>query len=255
MSEMERTPKDEQIDEDGKRFNQQINFYIMRYMWQVIRKRSSGGTIYLELETSRGRYTRIVDGENVHINKEELERWPRMTGLPKEVFTGDIRIECAQYERPGGPKTVTTEEWKELFDLRKKRYKAHINEAETSKTEVEEFEASKEAHSKAKNAYADKEKRIQQILRSAKRPDDNYKEFSKLHYWLDQRKPAPAKLPSDSVKTATKALNALTFRRLNDCELGQLQRLARVLSEKAKLAKTIWDYKNRVVEEQKKREG
>ncbi len=257
MSEIEHTPEVERVDEDSKKFNRQINFYIMRYMWQVIRGRSPSGknaTIYAELDTSRGRYTRIVDGENIRISKNELDTWVKKTGLPGGVFTGDIRIECVQYvteRKQVVPKTVTPQEWNELFSLRKKRKKAYDYKETTNKTDDEDVKISEEAHSKAKNAYADKEKELQLRLRCAKRLDTDHKEFSKLCYWLKHLEAAPAKLQDEDVRTVTKALKSLTFRKLDDCELGPLEILMKALQEKAKLAKTIFDYKNKAIEEGK----
>ena len=45
--------------------NMQINYFVMRYMWQLIRGRSKTETIYNEFDMSRVRYTRILNAENV----------------------------------------------------------------------------------------------------------------------------------------------------------------------------------------------
>lgn len=253
MSEIENTPEVERVSEGDKKLNRQINFYIMRYMWQVIRGRSPAGkgdSIYMELDTSRERYTRIIDGENVRISDADLDKWTKRTGLSGGVFSGDIRIKYASHGETVSANT--TQGWKELFALRAERENAYglILKAKARKQPAED---SKEAHSKAKKAYADKEKEIQNRLKTAKRRDSDHEEFSKLCYWLTHLEAAPAKIQDEDVRVVIKALNSLTFRKLDDCELNLLKGLILTLQNTQKLAKPIYDYKSKVKEEEEKR--
>lgn len=57
-----------QIQKEAVRLNQQINFLVMRYMWQRYKGRAKKNTkynrtIYDVLGISRERYTRVLDGQ------------------------------------------------------------------------------------------------------------------------------------------------------------------------------------------------
>lgn len=226
---------------EQKQLNMKINYYIMRYMWRVIRGRKSEETIHDFLDTSRDRYTRIINTGKARISKEEKAKWHKRTGLPETVFSGDIRIECAKYEKQDGqsiPRTITTEEWKKLFSLREKRREAHENIGDNSDKQY------KAAYEKSKKKYTQVEKTIQDILVGATRRDSNYLEFFQLCYWLKHVEPAPAKFPDEDVKPIIEALSLLTFRKLDECELDLLEPLYKELSQKAKLAKTVFEYKS-----------
>lgn len=76
---------------DEKQRNRQINFLVMRRLWQEIRHRSSptNPTIYDVLDTSRERYTRVIDTGVIRFKEGELDRWNKITGMDKGIFTGE----------------------------------------------------------------------------------------------------------------------------------------------------------------------
>ena len=57
----------------------------MRRMWQVIRGRSADDTIYKAFETSRERFTRVINTGVIRYGKGELAGLRQLTGLAKEV--------------------------------------------------------------------------------------------------------------------------------------------------------------------------
>ena len=95
-------------------FNRQINFLVMRKLWQKFRGRAPKGsteTIYTDFGMSRARYTRAVDGYNIRLSKKELERLMQKTGLRSDIFEGQTRFQF---------KNISSKNWNELFILRGK---------------------------------------------------------------------------------------------------------------------------------------
>ena len=125
------------LSDDDKKFNRQINYFIMRYMWQVICGRNPNDTIYMAFHTSRERYTRIINTGVVRYAKGELDSLSQTTGLKKEIFSGEVRFNCP-YEVKKKPiqekqktgkkqepekemKEITEKEWQDLFQWREVR--------------------------------------------------------------------------------------------------------------------------------------
>lgn len=98
-----------------QKLNRQINFLVMREMWQVVRGRASSRgkgtsqTIYDAFGISRGRYSRAIDGSNIRISREEIERLMVLTGLSRQIFQGQ---DCFRFE------DITRKNWAELFQIR-----------------------------------------------------------------------------------------------------------------------------------------
>lgn len=92
MAEQEKQAEQLILSDDEKKFNRQINFFIMRYMWQVICERNPDDTIYKAFQTSRERYTRIINTGVVRYGKGELDSLSQITGLRKEIFLGEVRF-------------------------------------------------------------------------------------------------------------------------------------------------------------------
>ena len=94
--------------------NRQINFLVMRKMWQDIRGRAKKGetgqvTIYQAFHMSRERYTRAINGDPVRFSQKELRELLVKTGVSAEIFQGVI---CFQFE------AITRSDWEKLFALR-----------------------------------------------------------------------------------------------------------------------------------------
>lgn len=107
-----------EIERDRRTLNRQINFFVMRKMWQELRGRarkgSSDRTIYETFHMSRERYTRVIRGEPVRFSKEELKQLMLETGLRSEIFEGK---DVFQFER------ISQSDWEKLFQLRDENIK------------------------------------------------------------------------------------------------------------------------------------
>lgn len=102
------------VSEQDMVLNRQINFLIMRKMWQDIRGRAKRGeagkeTIYHAFDMSRERYTRAINGEPVRFSQKELRDLMLKTGVNSDIFQG---VTCFQFE------AITRKDWEKLFVLR-----------------------------------------------------------------------------------------------------------------------------------------
>lgn len=229
--------------EDGQkaleRLNRQVNYFVMRYMWQVICGRNADDTIYATFDTSRERFTRIIDTGTVRYGKGELDGLNQITGLRKEIFTGEVRFRCLYFtthrvrdkktgnqEEQTVPIEITEDEWKELIQWRKKR-----------KENKEAREKETENRKTPQTAICDK-------LKKCDRKDVNNWDFYRLCYFLRERKPAPLRIPPSKIREIQQAIQELTFPVLDKCEVAQLQSLLKLLKEKNNLIAGIVAYKN-----------
>ena len=102
------------VSEQDMVLNRQINFLIMRKMWQDIRGRAKRGeagkeTIYHAFGMSRERYTRAINGEPVRFSQKELRDLMLKTGVNSDIFQG---VTCFHFE------AITRKDWEKLFVLR-----------------------------------------------------------------------------------------------------------------------------------------
>lgn len=246
MAEQATQAEKAKLSDDDKKFNRQINYFIMRYMWQVICGRNPNDTIYMAFNTSRERYTRIINTGVVRYAKGELDSLSQTTGLKKEIFLGEVRFICpyevkkkpAQENQKTGKKPepekeikeITEKEWQELFQWREVRTGA-----------------------KGQKSPQDK---IYQILRHVKQSDVENWDFYRLCYFLKERTPAPSKVTTEQFRDMQQAISDLSFSILDKCEVGQLQNLQKLLKEKSALVGGIIIYKNaRDKEKQEKKEN
>ncbi len=210
--EKQREQPEEVIDE--QKLNRQVNYFIMRRMWQVIRGRSAEDTIYKAFETSRERFTRVINTGVIRYGKGELAGLCQLTGLSEDIFTGKTRFVCT-YRNGDGEKRISREEWVDLFKWR-----------ETRNCDEE-----------------DRQKQIYTLLDKVNRGDVENHDFYRLCYFLKERKPAPLRLPSDKIRGVTAEIKSLTFEVLDGCEIGQLKELAKLMRSKLALTDSIRVYK------------
>lgn len=246
MAEQATQAEKAKLSDDDKKFNRQINYFIMRYMWQVICGRNPNDTIYMAFHTSRERYTRIINTGVVRYAKGELDSLSQTTGLKKEIFLGEVRFSCpyavkkkpTQENQKTGKKQepvkeikeITEKEWQDLFQWREVRTGA-----------------------KGQKSPQD---RIYQILRHVKQSDVENWDFYRLCYFLKERTPAPSKVTKEQFRDMQQAISDLSFSILDKCEVGQLQNLQKLLKEKSTLVDGIITYKNaRGKEKQEKKEN
>lgn len=217
------------LSEEDKKLNRQINYFIMRYMWQVVRgrKRNDDDTIYAAFETSRERYTRVINTGTIRYGKGELDGLQQRTGLRKEIFTGEVRFECpysVKAKDSGIEKSITTEEWNALFQWRK-------NRKESSAEEGEE---------KAKTCQDE----IYGKLKKVRRNDMSNWDFYRLCFYLQNMKAAPLRASPGKLREIETAIKDLSFTLLDGCEVAQLQKFQKLLKDKQTLITAMVTYKN-----------
>jgi len=238
-------PGQEKQDEQKLRFNRQVNYFIMRYMWQVIRGRSGDETIYTTFNTSRERYTRVINTGAVRYGKGELDFLTQLTGVRKEIFTGEVRFSCL-YKENNKQEEITTERWEELFEWRSDqtqkrsdiRIAREIKKAAAKRGETIEVE--EEPEEEKQETPQDK---IYQSLRMVSQTNKGNWDFYRLCYFLRQRKPAPLGVTADQLRAIRQAIRKLSFSMLDDLELDSLRSLQELVIEKYNLINGIVAYK------------
>ena len=170
------------LTDDEKKFNRQVNYFIMRYMWQVICGRNPEDTIYRTFNTSRERYTRIINTGVVRYAKGEVDSLSQITGLRKEIFLGEVRFNCpyevktkdAEKKQVTEKREITEQEWQTLIQWRKVR-------------------------SGAKGQVSPQDS-ICECLRKVKYSDVENWDFYRLCYFLKERTPAPSKVTKEQFR-------------------------------------------------------
>lgn len=212
-------------EDQGQRLNRQINFFVMRYMWQVICKRGTG-RIYEAFGMSRERYTRIINTGNVRFSKAELGSLQQRTGLREEVFTGETRFDCSYIVEKDSKKeqhSISEDQWKELFQWRGQRTVKPTGDGKREKT-IQDSVCSD--------------------LRKVERKDKENWDFYRLCYYLREKKPAPLKAADVTVRDIETQIRGLTFELLDRCDIGHLQSIQKLLKEKSGLVNGIIVYKD-----------
>lgn len=225
MAEQKKQAEQPKISDEEKRFNRQINFFIMRYMWQVICKRNPDDTIYMAFHMSRERYTRIINTGVVRYAKGELESLSQITGLRKEIFSGEVLFNCpyevekkdAKGKKSIEKREITESDWQGLFQWRNVR-----SGAKGTKSPQDE---------------------IYECLRKVKQSDVENWDFYRLCYFLKERTPAPSKVTKEQFRDMVQSVRRLSFSILDKCEVAQLQGLQKLLQEKTRLVGGIITYK------------
>ena len=202
------------LTEAEKSFNRQVNYYVMRYMWQVIRKRDSGSTIHAKFDTSRERYGRVINTGIIRYKKNELQNLVETTGMRREIFTGEARFQCPYIEKEKPVNDITTKEWETLFEYRTDK---------SMDSSIEE-----QIHKRLRNAITDDKK--------------NW-DFYQLCFFIRELKAAPKKAVSAQIAEITRTVQGLSFSMLDECDAVSLRRLYKALAEKAKLVNGIMTYK------------
>ena len=204
-----------ELNEQKKQFNRRVNYFIMRYMWQVIhgRSRGDGDTIYNAFNTSRERYTRIINTGVVRYGRNELADLQQITGLRKEIFTGEERFICP-YKGENGEVHITEQDWKDWDKERKEGQEKVV------------------------------QKKIWECLKKVSRTNIENREFYRLCFYLKNMEPAPSKTSPETLRHIMTEINQLSFSLLDGCQVGQLQKLQKLLKEKNALISSMIVYKN-----------
>ena len=206
MADTEEKKPEKELTKEDKEFNRQINYFVMRYMWQVVCGRSAryaDDTIYNAFSTSRERYTRIINTGIVRYKKEELETLYRKTGIPTEIFTGEKRFECPYNKETEAGKDISESDWKKLFASREKKDQ-----------EEEQQEAGKaEDRKKIQKAICEK-------LDKVPRNDIENWSFYCLCFYLKKRKPGLKKSEIVFTNGVINEIREMDFEFLNTISSG-----------------------------------
>lgn len=224
-----KTPEQEKEEKEKQeleyRFNRQINFYIMRHMWQVVRGRNANDRIYECFGMSRERYTRAINSGKIRCSDEEAKQLEQLTGISRKVFQGIERIEFHTLSKTTEP-AISPEEWKQLFAWRNN---------ETSDNEAGK-KLQKEIHKKLKNS---------------RKTDTTTYHFFRLCYFLKANRPAPLREPDAQMRTIRQALKTLSFDLALSCDTEQLKQTKTLLQEKLRMLDGLMIYR----EERRKARG
>lgn len=207
MTEQEKEKQEK--EKKRQRFNRQINFLVMRTMWQELRGRARRGstdlTIYSALEISRERYSRAIRGEMIRLSKEELKELMSKTGVRSEIFEGK---DCFHFE------AISDKDWKKLFDLRE--------------TDI------KKSRAYEKYLYSQMAADDVDLL---KNPDLYY-----FAVYLKNGKPATDKNIEDDLSEKVKWLNSIRLTQLERCRLEVLREYVRGLEKQLDIAGSLLRY-------------
>lgn len=223
-------------EERGKQFNRQVNYFIMRYMWQVVcgkSKRETEDTIYNAFDTSRERYTRVINAGIIRYKDKELEMLTQRTGLSEGIFTGEERFQCPHIVDKTRYGDIALEEWHKLLDWRR---------PSETKEEDKVTEAGNEVKTKPEG-LKELQDGIYKKLRSVERKSRKNREFYRLCYYLRERQPAPIKTSVEILQDGVTAIRSWDFNLLDDISIKNLETLQDVLSQKLTLVTTVLSYK------------
>lgn len=218
-------PAPQGLTDEEMQFNRQVNYFIMRYMWQVIRGRNGKDTIYQTFRTSRERYTRIINTGVVRYGKGELDYLTETTGLKKGIFTGEVRFDCPYGDKKPLNK-ITQQEWDTMLQWRQNR--TGVNGTKSPQDEV-----------------------CEKLRQVDKDNADNW-DFFQLCYFLKEQRPAPSLLTQGQFNDLINSIQGLSFSMLDRCETKQLTSLQKLLNQKSKLLSGIIIYKSAKAAEKKK---
>ena len=197
------------FSDQERRLNRQINFLIMRKMWQTIRGRAKKGsedqTIYVAFHMSRARYTRIIRGEAVRFSKGELERLMRETGVRSDIFEG---ITAFEFE------AISLKDWQKLFELR-----------EVDIAKAREYE--KYLYNQMKQSDVD----------LIKNPD-----LYHFEVYLKRWKAATDKSIEADLKNIIQQLDAFSLAHLEQCDINILREYLQGLKKQMDIASTLVRY-------------
>ena len=197
------------FSDQERRLNRQINFLIMRKMWQTIRGRAKKGsedqTIYVAFHMSRERYTRIIRGEAVRFSKGELERLMRESGVLSDILEG---ITAFEFE------AISLKDWQKLFELR-----------EVDIAKAREYE--KYLYNQMKQSDVD----------LIKNPD-----LYHFAVYLKRWKAATDKSIEADLKNIIQQLDAFSLAHLEQCDINILREYLQGLKKQMDIASTLVRY-------------
>ena len=196
--------------------NRRINYFVMRYMWQVVRHRGTF-TLYDALDTSRERYTRIINTGEVRFKSGELDKWHSKTGISRDIFQGKTVFNCSFSDESNNIQTISKEKWEELFLWRN------------------EFGCD--------NTGKSIQKEVCSMLEKIPQSDKNNTDFYSMCYFFKKLEPVPSIEPDELIREIGKSLKRLSFSLLDGCGDKQLEEIQKILKDKYNTALRIYNYR------------
>ena len=207
---MQQGPKSrEQIQKEAVRLNQQINFLVMRYMWQRYKGRAKKNTkynrtIYDVLGISRERYTRVLDGQVASFGVNKLTRINQITNVSMEIFNGSKAFQF---------KKIGLHQWKDLFDCRVDNIAEFREKAKELFNLIEEGDFTKKSDLYKFRLFCEKLEKYDGVSHEV------------------------------AVRETTRVLEARLFSDLEECSLETLESYQKVLAEQSAMVNTLLSYR------------
>lgn len=245
-------PKFEKIAEPTREEQQQlkyrqINFYVMRYLWQIICGRQPRGrkteTLYHYIGINKQRYINVLNGYNIRFSARELDDLVINTGISHNIFIGNRRLHIDG---------VTDKEWDEFCMLRDKR--AQEREAHNAMVEklgaglvtpeiAEVLEASAEKKTRSE-AQIQLESRIKAAIRNQERDDKSNADFFYVCYYMEHKsKYVNPESTLGQVLRLSEALSQTTVYLLEGLEEKELKEYRKTLMEQVKRIDAVQVYR------------
>ena len=205
-----------QRNKEAERFNRQINFLVMREMWQAIRKRAkrhSGNTIYKAFDMSRTQYNAAIDGGNIRLSEEKIKYLVTETGVRREIFEGK---DCFKFKK------IERAEWQKLFELKGKRDE---NENKVARSEWEP-----------------EQKRILSKINADDVDEVNNPDFYQFAVYLKAGKEVGDTAAERKIKNGIKLLSDIKLSDCENCQFATLQDFVEILNRQVDIAGTVLRY-------------
>lgn len=228
-----RMQEEKERKEEERKFNRQINYFVMRSMWQIIPDGRTNGKVEECFNMSRTRFTRIIDVGTARLTTEELEFLSKKTDMSQDIFKGERHFACLT---ASGQEIITMEEWRELFRLRteRRRLKRFVDDGDITAGDVSEAE---EAYKKADDIYREAERDIKKKLGKVSRKSDI--DFGRLYTFVQKGYGDRLVRLQEIKQTVAKIELSL----LDSCTKAELVELGKLLTQKSKTVDAVLMYR------------
>lgn len=217
MARPKKTDIDKKIEQACAQ-NRQINYYVMRKVWGMLRPRGNT-TVYDALGILRERYTRAIDTGRIQLTEKELLDLVQETGIRAEIFEGRTHF-CIE--------GVSEDAWKELFELRAGKRHADVT--------------SKEIDTKK---YKKVEHAVEEKIRTCNRNDlIGNRDFWTLCYYAKHGERFSGNLLATQAVEAIKVIGEISFDEFDVYETDQLVSIRSVLMQQLEKVDAIVNYRN-----------
>ena len=228
---------EEEKKEETERLNRQINFFVMRTMWQIAHGRG-GSSIYSKLTMSRERFTRVIEYGTVKYRKGEVEKLASTLSVSPDILLGRSRFKFTTKGKGSKEEDIDPEDWTRLFQFRKDR-RVHREEMDRINPKSEQWENEKKLLEGARKAYAKQRDDIQEKLRQYEHKGYTDRNLNRLY--TSMKKNWTKK--DVYLREFEAVMSSLDINTLEECEVNELQNLKRTIKQKDELITALIVYK------------